>query len=65
VPPAKRGSGEVSLKDIDKLDKVRRQLKDLKKDSTLNSTAARTISELENAAEKAQSHSSDDEDTKH
>jgi len=51
------------LKDIDKLNKVSQQLKDLKTDQTLNSKTATTISELESAVEKARSPSSDD-DTK-
>jgi len=43
---------------------VAKQLKDLKTKPALNTSAAKTITELENALEKARSHSSDDDDTK-
>jgi NADH dehydrogenase [ubiquinone] 1 alpha subcomplex assembly factor 5 len=60
--PAKRGSGQISLKDIDKLDKVSKQLKDIKAQNSLDddnlSSAARTIAELEKAVDKARAGSS-------
>jgi len=59
--PAKRGSGQVSLKDIDKLDKVAQRLKDLKAEPSLDAKATRTISELESSLEKACS----DDSSKH
>ena len=61
APPARRGSGQVSLKDLDKLDKVTKRLKDIKTQTASNTSAARTISELESAVEKAGSDSSDDD----
>ena len=51
-----RGSGQVSVKDIDKLNEVTRQVKQLKQESEKSSpdgSMNRTIEELERAVEKA------------
>jgi len=52
---AERGSGEVSLKDIDKLNKVSKQVAQLKDDhgSLAGESTDRTIAELQQAIEKA------------
>lgn len=61
APPAKRGSGQVSLKDLDNLDKVTKHLKDLETQTALNTDADRTVSELESSVEETGSDSSDDD----
>ena len=59
--PAKRGSGQVSLKDIDKLGFVGKQLKELKTQNPTDDGVGRTIAELEKAVEKARFRASEDE----
>lgn len=61
APPAKRGSGQVSLKDLDKLHKVTKHLKDLETQTALNTDTARTFSDSESSVENTGSDSSDDD----
>ena len=53
--PAKRGSGQVSLKDIDKLGDVEKRLRELKSQSKNDESVGSSIAELEKAIEKARS----------
>jgi hypothetical protein len=59
--PARRGSGQVSLKDIDKLGVVAKQLKELKQQSSPDTRIERTIAELEKAVDKARSRASEND----
>ena len=59
--PARRGSGQVSLKDIDKLGVVAKRIKELKSENASDDNIGRTIAELEKAVEKARRHARKDD----
>lgn len=61
---AKRGSGQVSLKDIDKIDVLTKQIQDLRKET--GSQATKSIDHLTHDIEKLRQHTieNDNDDDK-
>ena len=57
--PAKRGSGQISMKDIDKIDSLTQQIKDLRKDTSTSEQSTNskdTVDQLTKDIEKLRKH---------